>query len=106
MYIAADSGAGWIWTVAPWSSEPAWRGPLEGPLGTMPDGPLQIGRCYPLRLPDGRAGVVHYRGAVGNRAELPSRGNKLGDMWNDIERGTCWIRTIPIGASGPTWIDP
>jgi hypothetical protein len=106
MYVAADTGRGWIWTVAPWSSEPAWRGPLKGSLGTMPDGPLQVGHTYPLRLPDGRSGVVRYKGAVETGDRLPRVGNKLGDLWTGIEIRACWIWTIRIGASSPEWIDP
>jgi hypothetical protein len=106
LYIAADTHYGWLWTVAPGSSDSAWIGPLKGPLSTMPAGPLLVGHTYPLTLPDGRSGVVQYKGAVATGAQLPREGNALGDLWTGIESRACWIWTIPIGATSPQWIDP
>jgi hypothetical protein len=106
LYIAADTYYGWLWTVAPGSSAAAWIGPLKWRLGTMPNGRLLVGHTYPLMLPDGRSGITRYLGALTSRAALPQTGNTLGDMWSDIQSGVCWIWTIPLGATHPTWIDP
>jgi len=105
MYIALDTGRGWLWTVPPWSRETSWV-ELASPLGTMPEGRLQVDHRYIATLPDNRSGVVRYKGAITSRTALPQTGNTLGDMWSDIQSGACWIWTIPLGQSIPKWIDP
>jgi hypothetical protein len=105
-YLAADSGNGWIWQTPAGSSEPAWIGPLTGPLSAMPAGALLVGHTYPMTLPDGRHGVARYLGTVATRAQLPLTLNRLGDMCLNIQSGICFVWTIPIAASSPQWIDP
>jgi hypothetical protein len=80
---------------------------LVNPPPPDPNGlePLRVGESYLIRMPYQNLQVrARYHGELPTIGDLPTRGNRLGDMY--LVGQTPWLWIVAPGAARPTWVDP